>query len=70
MTLALTPTLTLTLALTLTLTPTLTPTLEKAGVAVNPNGKITTRHDATNQPHVYALGDVVDGSTLDPPAAG
>ena len=43
--------------------------LDKAGVTVNPNGKISTRHDATSKAHVYALGDVVDGSTLDPPAA-
>ena len=38
--------------------------LDRAGVTVNPNGKISTRHDATSKAHVYALGDVVDGSTL------
>ena len=40
--------------------------LEHAGVTVNPNGKISTKHEATNRPHVYALGDVVDGSPLPP----
>jgi len=43
--------------------------LDKAGVTVNPNGKISTAAEQTNVPHIYAIGDVIDGATLDPPSA-
>merc|ERR1712118_165678 len=43
--------------------------LDKAGVTVNPNGKITTLNEQTNVPHIYAIGDVIDGGKLDPPSA-
>lgn len=36
--------------------------LDKAGVQTNPkNGKIVTRAEQTNVPHIYAVGDVLDG---------
>jgi len=43
--------------------------LDKTGVKVNPNGKISTVAEQTNVPHIYAIGDVIDGATLDPPSA-
>jgi len=43
--------------------------LDKSGVIVNPNGKITTLNEQTNVEHIYAIGDVIDGSKLDPPSA-
>jgi len=38
-------------------------------MGVNPNGKITTVNEQTNVPHIYAIGDVIDGAKLDPPSA-
>ena len=32
------------------------------------NGKIPVRDEQTNVPHIYAIGDVVDGSSLSPPS--
>jgi len=44
--------------------------LDKAGVITNPkNGKIPTLHEQTNVPHIYAIGDVIDGEALQPPSA-
>ncbi|WP_421995430.1 glutathione-disulfide reductase [Roseococcus sp.] len=43
--------------------------LEKAGVTVKPNGAIPVDDDhATNVPHIYALGDVIDRINLTPMA--
>ena len=42
--------------------------LEAAGVEVNANHKITTKNEQTNVPHIYAVGDVIDGAKLDPPS--
>jgi glutathione reductase (NADPH) len=43
--------------------------LEKAGVTVKPNGAIPVDDDhATNIPHIYALGDVIDRINLTPMA--
>jgi len=35
--------------------------LDAAGVAVLPNGKLETVHERTNIPHIYAIGDVLQG---------
>lgn len=44
--------------------------LEKTGVTINPkNGKIPTVAEQTNVPHIYAIGDVIDGDALEPPSA-
>merc|ERR1719502_2025886 len=44
--------------------------LEATGVAVNAkNGKIPTVNEQTNVPHIYAIGDVIDGDALSPPSA-
>jgi len=44
--------------------------LEKAGVERNAHdGKIRVRHEQTNVPHIYAIGDVIDGSALSPPSS-
>jgi len=44
--------------------------LDKAGVTVNPkSGKIPTVDEQTNVPHIYAIGDVIDGDALSPPSA-
>jgi len=44
--------------------------LDKAGVACNPkNGKIPVVDEQTNVPHIYAIGDVIDGDALSPPSA-
>uniref|UniRef100_A0A7S2NDE8 thioredoxin-disulfide reductase (NADPH) n=1 Tax=Haptolina brevifila TaxID=156173 RepID=A0A7S2NDE8_9EUKA len=44
--------------------------LDKAGVQVNPKtGKIPTVNEQTNVPHIYAIGDVIDGDALSPPSA-
>merc|ERR1719421_122644 len=44
--------------------------IETAGVSVNPkNGKIPTVNEQTNVPHIYAIGDVIDGDALNPPSA-
>ena len=42
--------------------------LEAAGVEVNANKKVTTKNEQTNVPHIYAVGDVIDGAKLDPPS--
>ena len=42
--------------------------LEAAGVQVNANHKITTKNEQTNVPHIYAIGDVIDGAKLEPPS--
>ena len=44
--------------------------LEHTGVTLNPkNGKIPTVNEQTNVPHIYAIGDVIDGDALSPPSA-
>ena len=43
--------------------------LDKAGVALSPNGKIPVVDEQTNVPHIFAIGDVIDGAKLDPPSA-
>ena len=44
--------------------------LGKAGVERNPlNGKIPVRNEQTNVPHIFAIGDIVDGSALSPPSS-
>ena len=44
--------------------------LDTTGVALNPkNGKIKTVNEQTNVPHIYAIGDVIDGDALSPPSA-
>jgi thioredoxin reductase (NADPH) len=44
--------------------------LDKAGVTVNPkSGKIPTVDEKTNVPHIFAIGDVIDGDALSPPSA-
>ena len=35
--------------------------LDKAGVTVNKNGKISVTGEVTNVPHIYAVGDIVEG---------
>jgi len=42
--------------------------LDKAGVEVSPNGKIPTVSEQTNVPHIYAIGDIIDGDKLSPPS--
>merc|ERR1719478_1376496 len=43
--------------------------LENTGVAINPkSGKIPTVNEQTNVPHIYAIGDVIDGEALTPPS--
>jgi thioredoxin reductase (NADPH) len=41
--------------------------LDAAGVVVSANGKIPTVCEQTNVPNIYAIGDVMDGASLDPP---
>jgi len=44
--------------------------LEHAGVTLNPQtGKIPVRDEQTNVPHIYAIGDIIDGEALQPPSA-
>ena len=45
--------------------------LDAAGVKVNPrSGKVPVAStEQTNVPHIYALGDIIDGEALDPPSA-
>merc|ERR1719231_741467 len=44
--------------------------LDKTGVAINKSsGKIPTVNEQTNVPHIYAIGDVIDGDALNPPSA-
>jgi thioredoxin reductase (NADPH) len=42
--------------------------LESTGVTVSKNGKIPTAAEQTNVPHIFAIGDVVDGDALSPPS--
>jgi len=35
---------------------------------VSPNGKIPTVSEQTNVPHIYAIGDIIDGDKLSPPS--
>jgi len=43
---------------------------DKAGVEVNAaNGKVPVEDEQTNVPHIYAIGDIVDGSALNPPSS-
>merc|ERR1719478_879165 len=43
--------------------------LDAAGVQVNPSsGKIPVSNEQTNVPHIFAIGDVVDGTALSPPS--
>jgi len=45
--------------------------LEKAGVTVNQNGAVIVNHQRqTQQPHIYAIGDVTDHMNLTPVALG
>ena len=44
--------------------------LDQAGVERNAHdGKIPVRNEQTNVPHIFAVGDVVDGSALSPPSS-
>jgi len=43
--------------------------LETTGVKVVANGKIPVANEQTNVPHIYAIGDVIDGDSLSPPSA-
>jgi len=43
--------------------------LDMTGVAVSANGKIPTLNEQTNVPHIYAIGDIIDGEKLVPPSA-
>jgi len=43
--------------------------LDKAGVTVNAAGKVGTTDERTNVPHIYAIGDVIDGAALQPPSS-
>merc|ERR1719399_2635355 len=43
--------------------------LQNTGVKLNEsNGKIPTKDEQTNVPHIYAIGDVIDGDALSPPS--
>ena len=42
--------------------------LDKAGVPLEKNGKIRVEHEQTAVPHIYAVGDVIDGASLTPPS--
>ena len=35
---------------------------------MSPNGKIPIVSEATNVPHIFAIGDIVDGDSLSPPS--
>jgi len=44
--------------------------LDLAGVKLNEKtGKVPTVNEQTNVPHIYAIGDVIDGDALSPPSA-
>ena len=43
--------------------------LDKTGVVASKNGKIPVEDERTNVPHIYAIGDIVDGEALNPPSA-
>jgi len=42
--------------------------LDKTGVVVSSKGKVPTVHEQTNVPHIYAIGDIIDGAALSPPS--
>jgi len=42
---------------------------DSAGVQLSANGKVPVVAEQTNVPHIYAIGDIVDGSALDPPSS-
>merc|ERR1719240_1041452 len=43
--------------------------LDTTGVKLNDkNGKIPVINEQTNVPHIYAIGDVIDGDALEPPS--
>jgi len=42
--------------------------LETTGVKVSANGKIPVVAEQTNVPHIYAIGDIIDGDSLSPPS--
>uniref|UniRef100_A0A6S9YRD9 thioredoxin-disulfide reductase (NADPH) n=2 Tax=Chrysotila carterae TaxID=13221 RepID=A0A6S9YRD9_CHRCT len=42
--------------------------LDKAGVSLSPNGKVPVASERTNVPHIYAIGDIIDGDSLSPPS--
>jgi len=43
--------------------------IENTGVKLNPkNGKIVTVDEQSSVPHIYAIGDVIDGDALEPPS--
>jgi len=42
--------------------------LDKTGVSTSAKGKIPTVNEQTNVPHIYAIGDVIDGAALSPPS--
>lgn len=42
--------------------------LETTGVALSKNGKIPTVNEQTTVPHIYAIGDIIDGDALTPPS--
>jgi pyruvate/2-oxoglutarate dehydrogenase complex dihydrolipoamide dehydrogenase (E3) component len=43
--------------------------IEHSGVAVSQSGKLAVVDERTNVPHIYAIGDVIDGEALSPPSA-
>ena len=43
--------------------------LDTAGVKMVGNGKIPVVQEQTNVPHIFAIGDVIDGDSLSPPSA-
>jgi thioredoxin reductase (NADPH) len=43
--------------------------LDKAGVVLSKSGKIPVVDEQTNVPHIFAIGDVIDGEALNPPSA-
>ena len=40
----------------------------KTGVELSKDGKVPVVNEQTNVPHIYAIGDVIDGSKLSPPS--
>ena len=42
--------------------------LDKTGVLTSKNGKIPSLYEQTNVPHIYAIGDIIDGDALTPPS--
>ena len=42
--------------------------LENTGVELSKDGKVPVVNEQTNVPHIYAIGDVIDGAKLSPPS--